>query len=360
MWSFKAVAKKAKTKTGLSDLQAAIKFCSVATRDIGQPYQSHFIINKGWLASFDGVIATAHPIKTSDYMCCPNAEMFRAAIAKASGDLAMTITPDADKLIIVTGKLRANIPCIYPNDFPFYPPDPPLGKVDNRLRAAIMTCGALISENAQLMHETAMLLRSNTCVSTDGKSLFESWHGLHVPTLILPKALATALEKTQDKNLASFGFSDQSITIYFEDGAWIKSQLYAGAVTDYPRIEAVLDLYPPMNMLVPVPPDFSDAVGTIATFADVVMIALEPDKIETPNGDAAYEIDLSAGLPSAMNCSPKRLGQVKWATHWLARDSKFFFAGKVYGEPCRAIIMGMMNSPKIEKDDPRIDRDTGF
>lgn len=337
------MAKKAKTKTGLSDLQAAIKFCSVATRDIGQPYQSHFIINKGWLAAFDGVIAAAHPIKTSDYVCCPNAEMFRAAIARASSDLAMTISPDADKLMIVTGKLRANIPCIYASDFPFYPPDPPLGKIDNRLRAAIMTCGALISENAQLIHEASMLLRANTCVGTDGKSLFESWHGMNMPTLILPKALAVALDKTPDKNLASFGFSDNSITLYFDDGAWIKSQLYAGAVTDYPRVDAVLDKFPPHSNYAPVPSDLFDAVATIGTFADTLQIDFDTDKIETVTGDAGYDIDLSAVIKQSMRANPKRIAQVRWATHWaVGGTEQFYFLGKVYGEPCRAVVMGML------------------
>lgn len=337
------MAKKPKQST--SELVAAIKFCSVASRDIGQPYQSHFMFGKGWLCAFDGVIAAAFPVKSGDVVCCPNADMFRTAIGKAKADLAMTISPDGDKISIVTGKLRANVPCIYSSEYPFYPPDNSVGTIDNRLRAAIMTCGTLISESASRLVDAAMLMRTNSCVSTDGKSLFESWHGLPVPTLILPKALAVALEKLQDYNLASFGFSDKSLTLYFDNGAWIKTQLYDGAVKDYPDVDKLTARLFPAT-LIDVPSDLFEGIEIITKFADDGLIEFDHDKMETSTGNASYTIDLAPlKAVGSVAGTLKSLFNVKWATQWNissdAAGSTYFFTGKVYGEPCRAIVMGI-------------------
>lgn len=343
-----------KPKQPASELQEALKFCKVAARDIGQPYQSHLLFGKGWLCAFDGVIAAAHPVKASDTLCCPNADMFRTAIARAQSDLAMTIAPDNDRISIVTGKLRANVPCIDISTFPFYAPDKIVGNIDNRLRASIIACGALVSESATRLHEASMLMRANSCISTDAKILIESWHGCNVPTLILPKAIAVALEKTQDKNLVSFGYSDHTITFYFEDGAWIKSQLYDGAVRDYPDVDAVLrKMFAPE--LLPVPSDLFEGIETLIKFADENCIVFDKDKIETKSGEASYLIDLSS-IPLANDAlaNPKFFEMAKWATHWNITKYDngvcFSFTGTIHAEPARALVMGSQKREKSAQE----------
>ena len=57
--------------------------------------------------------------------------------------------------------------------------------------------------------------------------LMEAWHGLDLPPNVpLPKQFVAALVK-QKKNLTGFGFSRSSATFYFEDGCWLRTQLYS-------------------------------------------------------------------------------------------------------------------------------------
>jgi hypothetical protein len=98
-------------------------------------------------------------------------------------------------------------------------------------------------------------------VATDTAVMLEFWHGISLPTLILPKALVTVILNT-DKKLKQFGYSENSCTFYYEDDSWIKTQTYA---EPWPNVDVILNK---PSKPEPLPVGFYDALRNIKPFSE--------------------------------------------------------------------------------------------
>ncbi len=309
-----------------SGLLDALKFCGLVTHDIGPINETHILLGANWACAYNGTIACGHPI-TEDIYACPHSKLIIEALSKCGEHISFTQL-DASKLSIKSGKFKAIVPCIDPHLLIVAAPDPPIADIDDRFKEGLSIVGILPNENAQFVYLASILMNGYSLVSTNGKVVIEYWHGIDLPPDIsLPRSLIEPLTSTS-KKLVKFGFSQSSVTFYFEDGSWIRSQLYA---EKWPDMTLILDR--PSNAW-PVSGDFWRGLEAIAGFTDSGFVYFDAGVLRSHDNaaqGASYEV---AGLPKGLAFPAKQLAMIRpYAERidFLAKDGLRFFGQNVRG-----------------------------
>lgn len=333
-----ARGRKPKVSTQALKLAEALSFVSLAARDDGEhPYKNHVRFADKWAVTFDGVIAAGHPIE-EDLACNPHAARLLEAINKCGKTLAIAEL-DSGRLSVKGEKLNAKVPCLPDDALPPVAPDPSIATIDDRIKAAFETVGPLVTEAGADVIEAAVLLQANSASATNRVIAIEHWHGIDLPPgLVVPKLFVTAVLKS-GKKLAGFGWTQgSSITFHFEDGAWLKTQLYAD---QYPDLASILNAasYP-----VDVPEGFFEGIETVATFHDLGHVIFAEGKVMShPTEEVGAQYDVP-GLPAGKSFDGKLLkkvaGHAKTIDLTTYPDRAFFFGGSDTN-PVRGLVMSV-------------------
>lgn len=333
-----ARGRKPKVSTQALKLAEALSFVSLAARDDGEhPYKNHVRFADKWAVTFDGVIAAGHPIE-EDLACNPHAARLLEAINKCGKTLAIAEL-DSGRLSVKGEKLNAKVPCLPDDALPPVAPDPSIAPIDDRIKAAFETVGPLVTEAGADVIEAAVLLQANSASATNRVIAIEHWHGIDLPPgLVVPKLFVTAVLKS-GKKLAGFGWTQgSSITFHFEDGAWLKTQLYAD---QYPDLASILNAasYP-----VDVPEGFFEGIETVATFHDLGHVIFAEGKVMShPTEEVGAQYDVP-GLPAGKSFDGKLLkkvaGHAKTIDLTTYPDRAFFFGGSDTN-PVRGLVMSV-------------------
>lgn len=203
----------------------AINFVGMIAKDVGAPFETHIVLANNAAVMFNGTLSCGQRI-TDDLFACPNAKLLMEGLSKCKDDLTITQL-DQGRLTLKSNKFKATVPCIDPMSIQTTFPDQMVAPIDDRFKKALEVVGVLASENAQNVIQASILMNGQSLVSTDRAIIFEYWHGINLPVGIsLPKSLVAPLTKCK-KPLKGFGCSNSSVTFWFEDDSWLKSQLYA-------------------------------------------------------------------------------------------------------------------------------------
>jgi len=323
-------------KNGQADkLLTALAFVKVATKDTAQgAYQQHVHIGGNRIVAFDGVIAACHPIE-EDFVAYPNLEQLTAALQSCGKQLSLTV--EGDVVTVKGDKLLATVQCLPPDAMHVVVPDPQAYVIDDAIKAALEVCMKYTREGATLVHETSVLLCANSAYGTDGKAIVEYWHGTNLPDMILPRAFCAAVVKAKSK-LVGFGYGNgSSVTFYFDDMSWLKTQLYAEG---YP-MQARNVLNVTANPL-PLPADFVTAVQAVAAFSEDGSFIIEDGKVaaffQGNESAAEYDVkDLSTVRRLRFNASSiaKVAEHMKLADFNTDPDKLLWFGDSVRGAVMR-------------------------
>lgn len=279
----KAPSKKAKASNSLIE---ALDFLSVVGKEKGTPYETHILLSNKTATAYNDQLAAGFLINEEIY-CAPNTKIFHQALSKCTEGYTLTI--DGPRMILKSGKFKASIPCIDPNLLSFRNPDPPCAQINDDLRTAFECMDIIKPEpDAQKIHLLAFLLNGQTVISTDGKILIEYWHGIDLPTNIaIPKALLSVVLANK-KKLYSFGFSNTSVTFYFEDHSFVKSQLYA----DPWPMENVQEIFRRNCNVEPISEDFFKGLDAISGFSENGNVYFKKDLLcsNDAGSSATYEV----------------------------------------------------------------------
>jgi hypothetical protein len=268
-------ARKAKSLQA-SKLSEALNFIGCASNQAGSmPFQAHARMAGNWIVATDGALCAGHPIE-EDMALCPHTGKLVAALNKAGTQLSMTARENGT-LLIAGDRLKAIVPCIPGEDIPAVFPDPNVAAISDTIKEGFAKLEPLMKLEADRIVEISLLLRNNSMFSCNGSVIFEYWHGIDLPPwgMALPKPFVQAVAK-QSKKLTGFGFSERSVTMYFEDGAWIKTQLYDAS--QFPDLDALFDFtaYP-----ADVPGGFFEGVRAIESFSEDGAIHFHEGKLKT-------------------------------------------------------------------------------
>lgn len=241
-------------------LLQALEFVSCVSEKLGAPNETHVGLRNNMAIAFNGIIAAGAPIPETIY-CHPHTLLFMEALSKCNESYSITQL-DNERLSIKSGKFKATVPCLDPLLMQDAQPDPLIAPVTNKFKEAVEAVGVLASETSLQVVTASILMNGASVIATNGKMLLEYWHGLDLPPNVpLPKEFVKALAK-QKKNLIGFGFSGNSATFWFEDGCWLRTQLYAEQWPDVSRI-----LNREANLWT-IDPQFFNALDAVASFSE--------------------------------------------------------------------------------------------
>jgi len=318
-----------------SSLLSALKFISLITKDIGTPSETHVRLQNNLATASNGILALGCPIK-ENLNCCPQNSLLVHTLSKCTNDIEYQ---QGLMLSIKSGKLKATIPCLALDLISNITPDEPIAIIDNRLKQGFEVVGmSSMDTNNQTIYNASILLNGPSIVGTDGKVLIEYWHGIDLPKgLPIPKNVIAPLLKS-NKTLARFGMSQTSVTFWYDDGSWIKSQLYA---EQWPDISAILDR---PSQQAAVPKDFFMGLEAIKGFTDA-LVWFGPSHVRShadPSVGALYEV---LGIKEGPIFNIKQLLNIK--AHIKTVDFNVSVQGGNmllwFGDNCRGAITGIRN-----------------
>lgn len=318
--------RKAKAITS-NPLLEALQFCGVALKDIGAPNETHVALTNKWALANNGVLAVGCPIP-SVIEGCPNYNLLIAALSKCGEGYSIVANDYNTGLKIHSNKFKAIVPTISPELITLPTLDPPIVPINNEFRTGLEKVSMLANENAQHVVTASILMNGQSIVGTDRTIVIEYWHGLNLPPgLALPKSFAVALSKI-GKNLKAFGCSDNSITIYFEDDSFIKTQLYS---EQWPDINQVLNRG---SNPMPIPKDLWEGLKNVETFSPDNLVHFDASIIRSHSSDsmgASFEV---VGLPKGPVYNIKYLKLIEpiaQSIDFFAGNATMFFGDKIRG-----------------------------
>jgi hypothetical protein len=319
--------RKAQTESKASALLSALEFISLVQNEKGQIHECHSHINNNTISAFNGILGAGISVR-EDLNACPHTLRMRDALANCGQELSITQMPN-DYLSIPSERFKAIVPCVSKSLLLPIEPDAPCATIDDRIREGFEQIMHITNDKAERVIEASILLKADTMIATNGKVILEYWHGINLPPqLAIPKIAAATICKVK-KPLVKLGFSASSVTFYFDDNSWVRTQRY---VEEWPNTDKVLNVvcYPE-----DIPIALFPAVDSVAAFSDDEKIFFRGNKIQShasENVGASYEID---GFDANVQLNYKFIKQsqehMRKADFKVRNGAIFFFGNKTRG-----------------------------
>lgn len=368
-----------------NELLQQLLFVGSVLKDSGTINETHLLLSNNWAVAFNGVLAAG--IKTSatdtnpningliNLFAAPNYALLVAALAKCGEDYKVEENKKACKncngiggyqvphfetgiisdyegascaecngtgyniagIKITSGKFKAIVPCLDPNLLSIGNIDPPTSSINEEFKKGLEVTAVLASETGQHIYTASILINGQSLISTEnGVVIFEYWHGCELPTNIaVPKSFATALSKISKKPVG-FGCSQSSITIYFEDESWLRTQLFS---EQWPDVGRILNV---QSNPFETPKDLWEGLSAIAPHSVDGLVYFSNNSLHSHSSDsvgASFEVK---GLPKGPVFNIKQLMFLK--DH--AKQIDFFAHGPngqmtyFVGANCRGVVAG--------------------
>jgi hypothetical protein len=305
---------------------------SVAKKDF-LPALTHFAIEGGLVRGYNGSIALCSPIPF-DLACKPKAEPLIKAIALCEETVSLSITA-AGRLSVKSGKFRAVVDCIEGPTAHVQPEGEMLAIDGAGLLAAVKMVLPFVGDDATRPWVNGVLLRGQSAFATNNVSLVEYWVGTEFPILInLPRMAVKEIVRI-DEPPVSAQYTENSFTLHYTGGRWLRSQLLP---TDWPDLSKILDkpsnqkpidtrIFKGLDTLKP----FIDKLGRVY-FSNGSMCTDEADDqgatfmLDEANIDGVYRLEILRLLEDAAK-----------TIDWSLYPQPCIF----YGERLRGALIGM-------------------
>ena len=282
------------------------------------------------LVAFDGKLAAGMTIESDLPPIC--AHTFRLTRAMERVGNKHTLAYIDGQLVIANGKFRAIVPTIDGDLIQFVQPDPSMYPIDDDWKVAAVKACTFVNENAsEVVSSAIMTLPDQSFVGTNRHVILQVAHrNKFPPFLVIPKMFITALEKVK-KPLHRFGFSDTSLTIWFEDGSWLKTQLFSEG---YPaeQTQAIVDQLNPAAP-VEIPAGFFEGVAAVADFSDNEWTKVYSDEGELRShklSDARATTFQCKGVPAGLIVNPAYMKQLEPLVTSVDWDTEARLKGRLY------------------------------
>lgn len=244
----------------VDNLAGALAFVALAQNG-NESYQTHCRIGHGWVTATDGILSAGYPCEI-DLTCCPNTRKLITALDNVPSEASVKLAANM-RLHVKGKKFSAYVPTLEEALIMRAQPDANIAPITEAVVTALQCAGKLLREGGTRVIESAALLQAHTAVATNGVILVEAFHGTDLPPgLVVPLAFIKALGKI-DSETVGFGYTPgQSITFWFEDGSFLKTQMYN---EQFPQYASLFDVEAKPTEI---PKDFFESVATVGSFAN--------------------------------------------------------------------------------------------
>jgi len=273
----------------------ALKFAAAAIEKTDVSGLSAFVtISNGIVTAQNDTFALG--IKTvTDLDLCLHGEKLLAALNQCTANFQMVqISPQ--ELSVKSGSFRAIVPVLPSDTVQPILPDAPVGALGKPVTDGLEICARLCVGKGDRAFDQSVLFKDQTIVATNGGLAIEYWHGFGMPGgQAMPKKAVDCVIKLK-KPVVSFGFSENSLTIFFDDESFIKTRLN---VTPWPDTDGMFFKSTPSVAPVPLWKGFADGLKALEKFIENDLIVFRPDMLATHtdlnHAAASYKVP---GLPN--------------------------------------------------------------
>lgn len=200
------------------------------------PAMKHFAIESGRVRAYNGILALSSPIPF-DIDCYPKADMLYKAIANCEETVTMALTPGG-KLSVKSGPFRALINCVEKSEVHLEPTGKEITCNGDVLLKAFQILEPIIGDDASRPWANGVLLRGESAFATCNVVLCEYWMGTAFPHVVNIPAAAVREVIRIGEAPSKLQMDDNSISFLYEDGRWIRTQLFS---TEWPDLAKVLE-----------------------------------------------------------------------------------------------------------------------
>lgn len=326
--------KRTKIQNVATKLADVLKFLAPIQGKTGLLKEQFCNISYNWACASNEVVTMGVPIEMNLF-ACPHFVTFSKALSECEAEDLSITQIDEETLVVNSGDMKARVPCVPPNRVAIPAPDPCIAQVSNGVKAALAACAPMTLDQHANPAFMGVLLQSGSTVGINGHIMLEYWHGVDLPpNLLIPKESATIIGKIK-KNVTGFGFSESSVTFWFDDGSFVKTQLM---LADYPNYRALFPTY--KLPTIKLHKMFERGLKNIKNFAPEGNVYFFEGTLQTnvrTTDASTFKIE---GLPEGMAFAVKYLlamspfmGEV-----YFQKEQKRAF---VFTENTRGIIMGI-------------------
>jgi hypothetical protein len=355
-----ARGRKKATNDVAAKLLDVMNFLDVGYKASGDIQANTTVFYSGWAYSFDGVIAAGTPVsETFQFDGAVNTVLFKDALARVGKEMELVIRDDAAHFS--SDEFSAMVPMVPLAALRPVRPDPAMAPFQQGIKflSALELAGRAIKDSAQNVRDASIYLRGETVVATNGLVLVQAWHGNNMPTgQLFPKAFGNALKKI-GREPKSFGFGNDTFTVFYDDGSFVRTQLYPADAYPAQQIESMLDplmfaplAVPPVKGLIP-------ALEAVAPFVDerhgiawFTGGAVRAGPADAPGWSASVEVkDLPDGIGAHAASILAYKDDIK--TIWLGDPAERQQPRVVlFGEAFRAAVLGMVMAEPAKEEAP--------
>lgn len=287
-----ATVKKSKAVKEINPFAEALKFISLSYNPKGQPHEKSCIIKNGWITSSDGLVTCGHPINLgADF----NPEIDTLKTLLDSFPQNFTIVAGGSTALFKSDTFQSHLTCLSDADFTPRFPDPMYVTVNHTIVEGFKHLDPVSSNKGEFVAQTSVRLDSSLLSATSGKAAAQYCHGWQLPVgATIPKLAAKAVVKS-GKVLIGLGYDTinvSSITFYFADGAWLKTQLFT---EPYPDVTSIFDGSNVQNMIfTQVPANLFTHATTLKRLSNSTTIFFREGSISNyPNDEAGSTFEAS-------------------------------------------------------------------
>lgn len=252
---------------------------AVSSRDL-IPCLTHFHVYGQRVQAGNGNVVLDGPFPSTLDMTVPAAR-FLAAIAACKG--VVEVTQSATRVSIKSGKFRAWVPTFAQNEYPRIAPSGGECLPCPPLRRVLRTVYDFIGNDASRPWGCAVLLHDDYAWATMNTALVRaplSWpkgHVVELPRFVVDELL------TIEEEPCTFSHDAGSVTFYYADGTWLRSQLYSAEWPDVTKFGVMLG-----GECEVAPPGLLEAVENLLPFvkdAKFPVLKLSAKGLSTQEGD---------------------------------------------------------------------------
>lgn len=241
----------------------ALKFVqgAVAKKDF-LPAMTHFVIEKGFVRSFNGTLALSAPIPL-DIDCKPKADQFIKAISSCNDVVNLSLTP-AKRLKVTSGAFKAFIECVDETTLHVEPEGELFNFNGEAFMNALKVISPIVGDDAVRTWSNGVLFKGQSAFATNNIVLAEYWTGVDFPVVVnVPRIAIKEILRIGTPPVCG-QITENSITFHFADGRWVRSQLLE---TKWPDLSRIFDAKPNAPY-VPFPAQLFTAIDYLRPFGD--------------------------------------------------------------------------------------------
>jgi len=237
-------------------------FGAVATKDI-VPILTHILIYNGRMQAGDGCVTIDCNFPSDIKPCAVPGQKLLQAVKGCGDEPGLSFT-EGGKLAVKKGKFKAYLSVLPMEDFPVEKPDADRNKAPDDFIKVVQDLRPFVSKDASRPWSMGILLKDGFAYATNNIILVRQridWSGRDV---IIPLRALDDLITMKENPLAIAG-TDDSVTFFYRDSTWLKTQVL---LSPWPDLAKILgSAKQPEDY---VPPGFLDDVMKVKAFCSNV------------------------------------------------------------------------------------------